>query len=298
LNPLCPNCQTELTDDFGLVDCKSCGAVCSVDLEDNVTVQGDEPAEDPAGDYGLQEDEVEDSDYDSPDDDAGKEVEDSDQDENEAENIDEDESEDNEDDESGGYETYEESADELESDEGDDEDSLSVSEDEVPEPADDLEVETDAPIENKIDDMQYGASPKSSQPLNGEDFLKDLEVFSDEATADGGHIYYDFHVTGIESGQQRENFIETLADARLEISEDAVREILGKSSDFTLPQISFLRLTVIYKRLLSLGLEMSWSLSELQEPISYLSEEIEEVDLYGEGEDSGLYEEVEEDESY
>lgn len=273
MNPLCPNCQTELTDDFGLVDCKSCGAVCLIDLEDNVVVQGDEPIE--SEDENLENEEV----YGSSE-------------ETEEENADEADGEEYE-------EEYEESL--LEDGESNEE----------PQPEEDLESEEEglydesglieagndeSDIDGEEDAVESVPTPRVPvAPLSGEDFLKDLEVFSEEATADGGHIYYDFHVTGIEGAQLRENFIETLADSRLEISEDSIREILGDSLDFTLPQISFLRLTVIYKRLLSLELEMSWTLSELQEPATYLSEEIEEVDLYGE-EDEIVYEEPEDDE--
>lgn|GEM_PF-2378579 len=251
MNPLCPNCETELTDDFGLVDCKSCGAVCSIDLEDKVTVQGNEPLEREEGDNEIiAEDAVEEE---SDEGSYGSEEEVEEEDDNDSD-----------------------SSDETSDGNNDDEDDST---------------------EDDIFEERSKNNYVSASTLSGEDFLKDLEVFSEEATADGGHIYYDFHVTGIEGGQDRENFIETLADSRLEISEDAIREILGDASIFTLPQISFLRLTVIYKRLLSLGLEMSWSLSELQEPVSYLSEEIEEVDLYGD-EESVVYENEDASEDY
>ena len=265
MNPLCPNCQTELTDDFGLVDCKSCGAVCSVDLDDNVTVQADEPE--------TYEEESVDEDTDTTE---SSEEEDSPESAYEQETEEEVDAVEDPDELNGDLQTYES-----------DDDSLELE-------SESNDLEEAAVVEINKRDRAVEASFEAS-PLNGEDFLKDLELFSDEATADGGHIYYDFHVAGIEGGQQKENFIETLADSRLEISEDAVREILGDSSDFTLPQISFLRLTVIYKRLLSLGLDMSWSLSELQEPVSYLSEEIEEVDLYGEEDGGVVYEEAEEE---
>ena len=39
MNPKCPECQTELNEDFGIVTCSNCGAVCSVDLEGNAEVQ-------------------------------------------------------------------------------------------------------------------------------------------------------------------------------------------------------------------------------------------------------------------
>ena len=39
MNPKCPECQTELNEDFGIVTCSSCGAVCSVDLDGNAEMQ-------------------------------------------------------------------------------------------------------------------------------------------------------------------------------------------------------------------------------------------------------------------
>jgi len=208
LNPLCPNCQTELTDDFGLVDCKSCGAVCSIDLEGNATVQGDELEQVP-------EEEV-----------------------------------------------FEEAV----------ETEVVVEEELVAYDA--PEEIAESPVENEIfEEPVVVAAATAANALSGEDFLRELEVFAEEAASDEGHIYYDFHVAGLESRSIKESFIETLADSRLEISEESVREILGESNEFTLMQVSLLRLTVIHKRLLTLDLDMSWSLSEVQEPISYMMEE-------------------------
>ena len=39
MKPSCPECQTELNEDFGIVTCTSCGAVCSLDLDGNAVVQ-------------------------------------------------------------------------------------------------------------------------------------------------------------------------------------------------------------------------------------------------------------------
>jgi len=250
LNPLCPNCQTELTDDFGLVDCKSCGAVCSIDLEDNVTVQGDEPelvAEESAIDAAepfesVVEEETEEETFEVESEEAEEPVL-----------------------ESAGCEAVEEEV----------EDALGL--------------EADAYDDSSAVPAAVAAS------LSGEDFLKDLEVFSEEAATDGGHIYYDFHVKGLEDTGLKEDFIETLADSRLEISEEAVRDILGDSNKFTLPQISFLRLTVIHKRLLSLGLDMSWSLSEVQEPVSYMMGELADEDVYNDSDGDVVYETLEDD---
>jgi hypothetical protein len=38
---LCPNCQTELGDDFGLVECPSCHKVSFIEIEGHVSVQED-----------------------------------------------------------------------------------------------------------------------------------------------------------------------------------------------------------------------------------------------------------------
>ena len=249
MNPLCPSCQTELTDDFGLVDCKSCGAVCSIDLEDNVTVQGDEPLDEAAEEHIAL---VADSGY----------------------NLEQEEEQE---------QSFEVEHEEVESAETDD---LTETQ------AEDVqEYEEPSVAENAV--AAAAVPPVSS--LSGEDFLKDLEVFSEDSAPAGGHIYYDFHVAGLESHSVREIFIETLADSRLEISEESIRETLGDSDEFTLLQISFLRLTVIHKRLLTLGVDMSWSLSEVQEPISYMMGELVEEDVYTDSGEDEEYEAVEEE---
>lgn len=38
----CPTCKTKIDEDFGLVTCPGCGAICFVDLDDNVTLQNDD----------------------------------------------------------------------------------------------------------------------------------------------------------------------------------------------------------------------------------------------------------------
>lgn len=235
--PACPECQTELTDDFGIVDCKSCGAVCSIDLDDNVTIQG----------------EVEKLEVEEP------------QEEIEAESEVEEEAE-AEAAEEGVEEPLEETSYEV--------------------------IEETEPLEAEVYDDQVEEEPESEveeaseifedstelipPPMQGADFLKDLEVFSEESSSEGlGHIYYDLHIAGLDDDDLREVFVETLADSRLEIDEESLREAVGESAVFTLPQVSFLRLTVIYKRLVTLGLELSWTLSEEQESMS-LDPELEE----------------------
>jgi len=264
LNPLCPNCQTELTDDFGLVDCKSCGAVCSIDLDDNVTVQSDEPELDGVVVEVVTEQDVE----------GGAEVDSS------AATL-----ADVETDSEGDFE-YEE-----------------------PKDQDELKVETSTTLSDESEDVaaaplepfaesepeyeNYEEASTASGVITGADFLKDLEVFSSESSDDGGHTYYDLHVSGVETPETRSLFIETLTDARLEISEELIDELLGDSSHLTLNQMSFLRLAVIYKRLLPLPLEMSWSLSEVQEQASYITQPVSEADIYADDE-AVEYEDIDE----
>lgn len=185
--PKCPDCQTDLEDDFGIVDCKSCGAVCSVDLDGEVQIQG------------------------------------------EVEN-----------------EVYEE---------------LVLEEPPVEESVDELEDE--AAEENNAEEPEIVENAFS--PMGGAAFLKGLEIFTEESSAEElEHIYYDLHVSGIESSEMRGGLIETLTDERLEITEDYLKELIDEEALFTLSQISFLRLSVIYKRLLPLGVKMSWNMSDEQ----------------------------------
>ena len=243
--PVCPECQTELTDDFGIVDCKSCGAVCSIDLDDNVTIQGD-----------VEKPELE----------IAAEVE-----------------------ESHGYEDSLEDEEEPAAYEAEESDALEA--DSYAEETETDEDEYENPIEEESSSLE-GTPEKTSDvfedstdfvpaPMQGVDFLKDLEVFSGESSSEGmGHIYYDLHVKGLDDAQLREVFIETLADSRLEIDEESLREAVGDKSDFSLPQVSFLRLTVIYKRLVTLGLDISWTLSEEQESMSLDPELEDEAESY------------------
>lgn len=43
MTPKCPKCSTELSDDYGMVTCPSCGAIVFVDMEGMAHVAGDEP---------------------------------------------------------------------------------------------------------------------------------------------------------------------------------------------------------------------------------------------------------------
>lgn len=248
MNPICPNCQNELHDDFGLVDCKSCGAVCLIDLNDNVTVQGDEP-ESPQPEEGSLEP------HEEFVDEADEEI----------------------------FEDVEEYEEESQQEQEEQLEEVEV-ETETEEAFDQVEEVREESGQTSEPDQESVSESTFEPVLSGEDFLKDLETFSEEAAPDGGHIYYDFHVEGLESEELKALFAESLADSRLEISEDYVKEQISEEGDFSLAQVSFLRLSVIYKRLLFLGLEMSWSRSEVQEPASYL------LESYAESEEQGEYE--------
>lgn len=226
-NPCCPECQTELEDDFGIVDCKSCGAVCSLDLEGNVQIQGEIAAPVEVDDY--EEPAVEEIAIEEPLEETALEEEETD--------------------------SYEElSADaSAEVEEYQTEEAVAAETEEPPLEEDNFLEETPAVLE--------------SDPMGGADFLKDLEFFTEESTAEElEHTYYDLSITGIGSNEERVVLVETLADSRLEISEEFLNELIGDESSFVLPQISFLRLSVIYKRLSSLNIKMSWGLSEEQQP--------------------------------
>ena len=278
MNPLCPQCQAELPDDFGLVDCKSCGAVCAIDLNDQVTVQGEEPVETPAESsetelYAAEESLSEES---VPEDPVQEGV------------VDE-------------METYEAEAEESEPTEEllDEEPAVEESLEEEVATEESSEEEAFVTAEesegSEVPQEEASTLDLEGSSLMGVDFLKELEVFSEESVADSGHVYYDFHVKDLDSADIRELFIETLADSRLEISEDSLRRLLEGKEEVTIPQMSFLRLAVAYKRLMSLGCEMSWSLSEVQEQSTHifdgLSDETEEVSYEDEGSDYADFEE-------
>ncbi|MGH1468621.1 MAG: hypothetical protein ACRBBP_07055 [Bdellovibrionales bacterium] len=269
-NPRCPECQTELEDDFGIVDCRSCGAVCSVDLDGEVQIQGEVPE-------SVEEPEEEQS-FELADEAA----------------VDEEEP---------AYEeqpVYEEPLEEEETAEqgeellGEEEYSLEEPEESVEfaeeSNEEDVELESLEPVEEEESEeflAEEASAVEAIAPMMGVDFLKDLETFTEESSAEElEHIYYDLSILGVESAESRELVIETLSDQRLEISEEYLRELIGEESDFVVPQLSFLRLSVAYKRLLTLGLEMSWSLSEGQAPVQVVEEAYE-------GEEAGEYDDSE-----
>lgn len=204
-NPSCPQCQTELEDDFGIVDCNSCGAVCSVDLDGGVTLQGE---------VGDAEEELE----------------------LEAQ--------------------VEESA----------EEDVSV-------------------LEEQLEEIEEEVYSAVATPMGAAGFLKDLEVFTEESQSESlDHVYYDLHVQGLESRELRALFTEHLFDGRLDLSEEYLSSLIGEKSFCVVPQLSFLRLQVAYKRILPLGLELSWNLSEIQQPVVHEVEEHLGAEEYAEDE--------------
>lgn len=229
-NPLCPECQVELEDDFGIVDCKSCGAVCSVDLDGTVQVQGEVGAseQEPAPETEEPPEEIEEF---STDDTVEDEINEESIQESTEENV---------------------------------EQSLEPSLEQTLEEDEILEVEAEPSVEmfKEVDVAEPHAAP-----LGGAEFLKDLELFTEESTDEGlDHTYYDLHISEMGSFEERQILIETLADSRLEISEDFLTELIGDEDSFVLKQLSFLRLSVVYKRLAPLSLKISWVLSEEQQP--------------------------------
>lgn len=49
-NPHCPQCQTALKDDYGMITCPGCGAIVFVDMDGGANVAGDSPASPAASD--------------------------------------------------------------------------------------------------------------------------------------------------------------------------------------------------------------------------------------------------------
>ncbi len=202
--PQCPDCQVELEDDFGIVDCKSCGTVCSVDLNGEVKVQGakvehqGESYEDIKG--------------------AARE----------------------EDLEEGVEEVHNEPGEVSFYEEGGSEDLT-------------------GPVSEEIK-----PDTEESTSMMGTEFLKDLEFFTEESTSEEfDHVYYDLKISEVKDW---ELLVEVLADERLEITQEYLSELKGDGLELVVPQLSFLRLSVVYKRLLHLGVKMLWTLSEEQHP--------------------------------
>ncbi len=254
-NPLCPECQVELEDDFGIVDCKSCGAICSVGLDGSVQIQGE--IETPTEEFQVESSE---------------------------EGLKKDFKED-----------FEEAA-SINLEEGEGSELETFIEESLPleEPA---AREATAEADVAVPQVEESQGESLGVPLDGAEFLKDLEVFTEESTAeDSDHTYYDLSVSGMGSSEERQILIETLADSRLEISEEFLEDLIGGEDSFVLKQVSFLRLAVIYKRLAPLGLKVSWVLSDEQQP--RLQEENLEDGEYSEKSLDGEYleeEYVEED---
>lgn len=291
---VCPKCETELEEDFGIATCKGCGTVCFVDLDGSVQVQDDSEADDAEGadeeSYivdGAQYETVEDA----PEDEEGAL----------------DESEDD-----GGKQDFEETyaeedyagedyVDEDDADKQDFEnDDEGFEEEEALEQEEDFLVEEEEAVEVESEEK----SEVVSEPMSAASFFEGLEVFAQDAsTKDYDHIYYDLYVNGLETAADKSLLAETLADVRLELSEDFILESIDENGSLFLPQISMLRLVVINQRLLSLPFSIDWRKSEEQTAAVYSSgeEESEEgsyndYDSEYESEEVGEYEEDYEEE--
>ncbi len=217
--PQCPQCNIELEDDFGIVDCKSCGAVCSVDLNGDIQVQDAQIKEGtkPYEDFNVTTTEEEFKD--------------------EAELLKENQS---------IEEEFKDEAELLK-------ENQSIFDEE----------DTGEDLKNLVsEEIKFDA--KEPALMKGDNFLKDLEFFIEESTfKELEHVYYDLNIFEIKDWEM---LIQTLADERLEITQEGLGELKKDDLDLVVPQLTFLRLSVVYKKLLPLGVKMSWALSEEQQP--------------------------------
>lgn len=251
MNPLCPECETELKEDFGIVNCTSCGVVCFVDIDGSVRVQDEEMQKN-----DLNEDEA------SFDENWTEDTEEELQEELSL-NQDEDHYDEHAEEETealgefgGSFEEEDLSDDVLE-------ENFSDGEDEQEEDFQESKEEPSELEENEGLDL-----PEDLQPISAEDFLKDLEVFSQGAkpSTDLEHVYYDLVITGLESSANWDILIETLADRRLRIfEEDLLKEKESGQDCCVLKSIPLLRLVVVHSRIAPLGFNMNWFVSEYQE---------------------------------
>lgn len=256
--PDCPVCENDLNyDDFGLIDCKSCGAVCSVDMDGHVKVQSEEDT------APLEAHEV----------DSGEDLEESlDYYQEQEIGVDDDAAPAGGEVEAIQQQPIEEPLDYLQ-EQGVVEDEpveQELVEDIEAESFSDYALEDEVKLEESAEVIEEAVRAEAAlAPMIGEDFLKELELFTGESNGEAmDHVYYDLRVSGVESSEDRRLVVEYLADERLGLTEDYVSSLLGEENHFVVPQLSFLRLSVVYKRLLDLDLNLSWILSDEQQPVA------------------------------
>ena len=288
MNPKCPECQVELPEDFGIVTCTNCGAVCSVDLDGNAEVQ-DEQMQTPGVEI---EDPVEGVSLEA----VGEDDFETDLEENSTEFEEETlEEESTFEDEPVEEDYIEEPQDELT------EDALDNPEEEL----ETFEEQIDEPIEDTQEES-FEEDKENLEPLSSDEFFNNLELFSEQLEPqDHHHTYYQLRVSGFETDSDLEEVLELTLDERLGIiNESLVFDETHQS--FIIPKISFLRLVVVHKRLSTIRfVEMDWALTEDQsdvtdDPSDYAggSEDTEDThvgeSLEVEEDDDALYEEVDE----
>jgi len=252
-SPRCPKCGTELKADFGYTDCSGCGVVCYIDMDDNVVVKGEDDNNE-VDELEMEENlhvEVQDIVEDA----YGDGVE---------ENIDPLNEEPEE------FEAEDMTLEESESEDGE--------EPVFKEPEVEHEQEFDEESFEEDDAVETGAEEVSA-PMAAGEFLNDLEVFASSANVKDfeSELYFDMKISGAEDEKVKEILIETVADSRLDLSEEMLTEdFVEEEGALYLSQIPFVRAVVIYKRILSLGLKVEWLQKEVHELEA--DDEIEIVD--------------------
>lgn len=329
MNPLCPECNEELGEDFGIATCASCGVICFIDLDGNAIVKSEE--DNPQEQDSLEE---EDSSFEDEDSHSSEEIYSFENPSSfEANSYEDEASMDSGEDTEQDIESYEEESSDSEIDAEDfNSDSAEQEGGSYEAPlAQEYEAETEdyedeensevvfsdaaeAPLEDDLEsEVANGSSasatsakpnPPTKPPMSGAKFFKDLEIFTEEnQSEDYGHSFYALILTGMDTKNDLTDTIELLADERVGISESDITEswLSEDHKKITVPKISFLRLVYLYRRLRTLEfLKIDWLLSEDQDPeveIEDQEEDPEETGGHEETESSFEAEEEPEDES-
>ena len=234
MNATCPECNTELDEDFGIVTCTSCGAVCSVDLDGSVVVQSDDvdtvagviEVEATAGD-------TKEATFDT--------------------------------DNKGSFEDLESLAEEsLSSEESTLDQVPNFSLEDIDSEASALEEPGLKNTEDVINEsLEAGTSSSSSAVLSSKAFFQGLDIFSDQLeSVDHFHTFFDLFVSGFETKKDLKEALELTLDERLEVTADKILFDTNRQ-EFRVAKVSYLRLVNLHKRLSTLGfVKLDWLLSE------------------------------------
>jgi len=300
MNPSCPECHTELNEDFGIVTCSSCGAVCSVDLDGEAVVQekNENLEMDALNDLTSSENESNESLEEVG---INEPVANENLEETSEEFLLEDE-EDSFDDLSLDAESNEQVSEFLE--ENDESDAIGDNEDESF--TEEHEAQDDADEKALFEEEVL----ESSKPaMSASKFFSGLEVFTEQlAPMDYHHTYYQVTVSGFETREELSDAMELTLDERLGLFESSLVFDDARQS-FKIDKISFLRLVMLNKRLSSLNfVNIDWILAQDQTDVEDSDEELDSDENTAVGEplqeedqpqeeltDDDLYEEVEED---